>query len=108
MVTSALLLIISYILFKYVVAWINYYNQADPRMPNSLWRYTCDYKVKDKKDMYDLQREIITFGPRMSHDDAIDALAYACKYAQPPIGIKENKENKYYKHKPKAKSWVVA
>jgi len=54
MVTSALLLIISYILFKYVVAWINYYNQADPRMPNSLWRYTCDYKVKDKKDMYDL------------------------------------------------------
>ena len=61
-----------------------------------------------RKDMYDLYREIITFGPRMSHDDTIDALAYACKYAQPPIGIKENKENKYYKHKPKAKSWVVA
>ena len=61
-----------------------------------------------KKDMYDLQREIITFGPRMSHDDTIDALAYACKYAQPPIGIKESKDNGYYKRKPKAKSWVTA
>ena len=61
-----------------------------------------------KKEMYDLHREIITFGPRMAHDDTIDALAYACKFAQPPIGIKENKDNNYYKHKPKAKSWVVA
>ena len=43
----------------------------------------------------------------MSHDDTIDALAYACKYAQPPIGIKENKDS-YYKHRPKAKSWVTA
>tara|TARA_Y100001937_G_scaffold1455_1_gene1882 strand:+ start:2677 stop:4233 length:1557 start_codon:yes stop_codon:yes gene_type:complete len=61
-----------------------------------------------KKEMYDLQREIITFGPRMAHDDTIDALAYACKFAQPPVGIKENKDSSYYKHKPKAKSWVVA
>ena len=61
-----------------------------------------------KKEHYDLYHEIITFGPRMSHDDSIDALAYACKFAQPPIGIKENKDSKYYKHKPKPKSWVVA
>ena len=61
-----------------------------------------------KKDHYDLHREIITFGPRMAHDDTIDALAYACKYAGPPAGISENKENKYFKHKPRAKSWVVA
>ena len=61
-----------------------------------------------KKDMYDLQHEIITFGPRMGHDDTIDALAYACKYAHPPKTIKENKEGEWYKHKPKAKSWITA
>jgi hypothetical protein len=61
-----------------------------------------------KKDMYDLQREIITFGPRMGHDDTIDALAYACKFAHPPKGILQDKEGKHYKHKPKAKNWVTA
>jgi len=61
-----------------------------------------------KKDMYDLQREIITFGPRMGHDDTIDALAYACKFAHPPKGVKQNKKGEYYKHKPKAKHWVTA
>ena len=54
MLTSALLLIVSYISFKYAVAWIKYYNQTDPRMPNSLWRYTCDYKVIGKRDICDL------------------------------------------------------
>ena len=61
-----------------------------------------------KKDQYDLQREIITFGPRMGHDDTIDSLAYACKYAHPPKGLMENKDGSYYKHKPKPKSWVTA
>jgi len=61
-----------------------------------------------KKDMYDLQQEVITFGPRMGHDDTIDALAYACKYAHPPKGIIENKDGSYHKHVPRAKNWVVA
>jgi hypothetical protein len=60
-----------------------------------------------KEDMYDLQHEIITFGPRMGHDDTIDALAYACKYAHPPKGMKETKEG-WKKHVPKAKNWIVA
>tara|TARA_B100000427_G_scaffold180623_1_gene150189 strand:+ start:237 stop:536 length:300 start_codon:yes stop_codon:yes gene_type:complete len=55
MITSTLLLIITFILFKYLVSWINYFNQTDPRMPNSLWRYTDDYRVKDRKDLYDLE-----------------------------------------------------
>ena len=63
--------------------------------------------VHIKREMYDLEREIITFGPRMAHDDTIDALAYACKYAHPPKFAK-NKENKFYKPKPSARSWVVA
>ena len=61
-----------------------------------------------KKDMYDLQREIYTFGPRMGHDDTIDALAYACKYAYPLQSIKQDNKGKIYKHKPRAKSWVTA
>ena len=60
-----------------------------------------------RKEQYDLHREIITFGPRMAHDDTIDALAYACKYANPPINLREGKET-YYKHRPTAKSWVIA
>jgi hypothetical protein len=60
-----------------------------------------------KKEMYDLHHEIITFGPRMGHDDTIDALAYACKFAAPPAGIK-SAEGRHYKYKPRAKSWVVA
>jgi len=61
-----------------------------------------------RKDMYDLQQEVITFGPRMGHDDTIDALAYACKYAHPPKGIMENKDGTFYKNTPRAKSWVTA
>ena len=61
-----------------------------------------------KKDQYDLQQEIITFGPRMGHDDTIDALAYACKYAHPPKAFKQDKKGDWYKTKPKVKSWVTA
>ena len=62
-----------------------------------------------KKEHYDLYHEIITFGPRMAHDDTIDALAYACKYASPPQGIKENKkDNTWYKDVPAPKHWYVA
>ena len=63
-----------------------------------------------KKDQYDLEHEIVTFGPRMGHDDVIDALAYACKYATPIVGIHEtkNEERKFYKKRPSPKSWVIA
>ena len=64
--------------------------------------------VHIKKDHYDLQQEIITFGPRMGHDDVIDALAYACKYAHPPNSIKKNKSGDWYKHKPTARNWITA
>ena len=64
--------------------------------------------VKIKKDQYDLQQEIITFGPRMGHDDVIDALAYSCKYAHPPNSMKKSKEGDWYKHRPQAKSWITA
>jgi hypothetical protein len=44
----------------------------------------------------------------MGHDDAIDALAYACKYAHPPKHFGQDEKGNYYKKQPKVKSWVVA
>ena len=64
-------------------------------------------QIHIKKDHHDLFHEIITFGPRMSHDDTIDALAYACKFSRPIINIEKEKQ-KFYKKRPTAKSWVVA
>ena len=60
-----------------------------------------------KKHHYDLEREITTFGPRMAHDDTIDALAYACKYAHPPMNVHNGKDG-WNKRKPEAKSWITA
>ena len=64
-------------------------------------------QIHIKKTQYDLHREVITFGPRMAHDDTIDALAYACKYAHPPKGLEENRGS-WTKRKRKPKSWVTA
>ena len=64
-------------------------------------------QVHIKKTQYDLHREIMTFGPRMAHDDTIDALAYACKYAHPPQGLSENRDG-WYKKKREAKHWITA
>jgi len=64
-------------------------------------------QIHIKKTHYELEREIITFGPRMAHDDAIDALAYACKHSHPPQGMNKN-NGEWHKYKPSAKNWVVA
>ena len=54
MITNAFMLLICYLLFKYTTSWIKYYNQLDERMPDSLWRYTCDYPVVGIRDISDL------------------------------------------------------
>ena len=54
MLISVLLLIICFILFRYSVAWIEYYNKIDERMPKSIWRYTSDYPVIGDRDVSDL------------------------------------------------------
>jgi hypothetical protein len=60
-----------------------------------------------KENQFDLINEIVTFGPRMAHDDTIEALYYANLYAF-PANLSQNKEKKWHKTKRKAKSWVVA
>jgi len=40
------------------------------------------------ENMFALIDEIVKFGPKMGHDDTIETLYYACKYAYPPTNIK--------------------
>ena len=61
-----------------------------------------------RKNMFDLINEILTFGPKMSHDDTIESLYYAQIHAFPP-NMKKNKKTKgWFKPKRKAKGWLVS
>jgi hypothetical protein len=57
---------------------------------------------------FDLEHEILTFGPRMAHDDTIETLYYANLHAFPPNYKKEKGKTGWFKPKRKAKSWLVA
>jgi len=54
MLISSFFLIILYISHRYIVAWINFYNNSDKRFGNSTWRWTYDYKVVGDRDISDL------------------------------------------------------
>ena len=54
MFSSTLTLLILYLIFRYIVAWIEYYNNTDDRLQKSIWRYTYDYPVIGKRDISDL------------------------------------------------------
>ena len=54
MFSSLLTLIILFLIFKYIVAWIEYYNNTDDRLQKSVWRYSYDYPVIGKRDISDL------------------------------------------------------
>ena len=60
-----------------------------------------------RENQFDLINEIVTFGPRMAHDDTIEALYYANLYAF-PANLSRNKDKKWYKKKRKAKHWLLA
>ena len=47
-------MIILYIIFRYVVAWISYFNKLDPRLGDSTWRWSYDYHVVGERDISDL------------------------------------------------------
>ena len=54
MFLSSFFLIVLYISHRYIVAWINFYNNSDKRFGNSIWRWTYDYKVVGERDISDL------------------------------------------------------
>ena len=45
---------ILYLILRYVLAWINYFNSLDPRLGQSTWRWSYDYQVVGKRDISDL------------------------------------------------------
>ena len=47
-------MIILYIIFKYIIAWISYFNKLDPRLGDSTWRWSYDYHVAGERDISDL------------------------------------------------------
>ena len=47
-------LVILYLILRYVLAWITYYNNLDSRLGDSTWRFTYDYPVLGERDISDL------------------------------------------------------
>ena len=54
MFLGSIFLIILYLILKYILAWINYFNSLDPRLGNSTWRFSYDYPVIGERDISDL------------------------------------------------------
>ena len=54
MILGSAFLIILYLIFRYIIAWITYYNNLDPRLGESTWRFTYDYPVVSERDISDL------------------------------------------------------
>ncbi len=54
MILGSVFLIILYLVFRYIIAWITYFNNLDPRLGDSTWRFTYDYPVTGERDISDL------------------------------------------------------
>ena len=54
MIIGTVFLITLYLILRYTIAWINYYNNLDPRLGDSTWRFTYDYPVAGERDISDL------------------------------------------------------
>ena len=51
---GTIFLLILYLILRYVLAWITYYNNLDTRLGNSTWRFSYDYPVIGERDISDL------------------------------------------------------
>ena len=51
MITTFLTLTFIFLIFLWIVSWINYYNKLDNRLGNSIWRWSYDYPVLGKRDI---------------------------------------------------------
>ena len=54
MILGTAFLIILYLILRYTLAWISYYNNLDSRLGDSTWRFTYDYPVVGERDISDL------------------------------------------------------
>ena len=58
MILGTIFLIILYLILKYVLAWITYFNNLDSRLGNSTWRWSYDYPVVGERDISDLDDKV--------------------------------------------------
>ena len=54
MILGTLFLVILFLILKYVLAWIVYFNNLDSRLGDSTWRFSYDYPVIGERDISDL------------------------------------------------------
>ncbi len=54
MILGTAFLIILYLILRYTLEWISYYNNLDSRLGDSTWRFTYDYPVAGQRDVSDL------------------------------------------------------
>ena len=54
MLIGTIFLIINFLIFKYIISWIAYFNSLDTRFGDSTWRWSYDYPVIGKRDVSDL------------------------------------------------------
>ena len=54
MILGTVFLLILYLILKYVLSWIKYYNKLDSRLGSSTWRFSYDYPVLGERDISDL------------------------------------------------------
>ena len=58
MILGSAFLIILYLIFRYIISWITYYNNLDPRLGDSTWRFSYDYPVVGDRDISDLDDKV--------------------------------------------------
>ena len=54
MILGTIFLIVLYLVLKYILSLISYYNNLDPRLGDSTWRFSYDYPVAGERDISDL------------------------------------------------------
>ena len=54
MFLGSVFLVILYLILKYTIAWITYFNNLDSRLGDSTWRFSYDYPVIGERDISDL------------------------------------------------------
>ena len=47
-------MVILYLILRYILAWITYFNNLDSRLGDSTWRWSYDYHVVGERDISDL------------------------------------------------------
>ena len=54
MIIGSIFFVLLYLILKYILAWITYYNNLDARLGDSTWRFSYDYPVVGERDISDL------------------------------------------------------